>query len=158
VTYSIPTTSYEHESYIYIYHRVSFKSNGVGCNFVMNGEKQSLWETEYRFRFKKNCNFFYETDYRIRFTMLWNGICIPFKKNCNFFCETDYRIRFTMLWNGICIPFPIHFDFFRGTTFVIRLVKVWNACHNPFHKRFRDIVYETENKFCFKSQTEKKKY
>jgi len=37
---------------------------------------------------------FYETDYRIRFTVLWNGICNPFhKKICNFF------------WNGIQIPF-----------------------------------------------------
>jgi len=144
VTYSILTTSYEHEScisiYIYIYHRVRFKSNGVGCNFVMNGKikiygKQNTdsvsqcYETESVFRFKKNSNFFY---------------------------ETDYRIRFKMLWNGICIPFPIHFDFFCETTFVFRLVKVWNAFENPFHKRFRYIVYETENKFRFTSQANRK--
>jgi len=48
------------------------------------------YETESVIRFKKNCKFFYETDYRIRFTALWNGFCNPFhKKICNFFWKRN---------------------------------------------------------------------
>ena len=130
--------------------------NLASCSLFHNVMKRNLYSIS-----KKIAIFFYETDYRIRFKMLWNGICIPFKKKLQFFYEiffyeTDYRIRFKMLWNGICIPFPIHFDFFCETAFVFRLVKVWNAFHNPFHKRFRYIVYETENKFRFASQANRK--
>ena len=60
-----------------------------------------------------------ETEYRIRFKTVWNGFCIPFhKKNCKFFYETEYRIRFIntetdsvfrfikkLYRNGFCIPF-----------------------------------------------------
>jgi len=59
--------------------------------------------------------------------------------------ETEFVIRF-----------PYNLTFFHETAYVIRLVNVWNACQNPFHKKFRVIVSETENKFRFTSQTEKK--
>ena len=88
-----------------------------------------------------------ETDYRIRFIVLWNGICIPFhKKICKFFYETDYRIRFTVLWNGICNPFHKKIcNFF------------WNGIQIPFHNTVKRILYSVSKKianFCMKRITE----
>ena len=47
---------------------------------------------------KKICKVFYETDYTIRFIILWNGLHNPFQS----------------IWNGFCIPFRNKFcKFFK---------------------------------------------
>ena len=85
-----------------------------------------LWETKYEFRFTK-----FETDSVIRFGKIF----------AIFFFETDYRIRFTILWNGIRIPFPTKLSIFPETAYVIRFLKVWNGCRNPFHIKLSDVFW-----------------
>ena len=121
----------------------------------------------------KKVNFFCETDYRIRFTFLWNGIRIPFHKYFKFFvkqntnsvsekCETDSVIRFTkkklkILWNRLQNPFHIFlkrnsYSVSRkiwnicGTEYKFRFIKMWNGFCNPFQKKKNSFFW---NQRCF---------